>query len=184
MYDVWLCLDEKSEEEIKPWIGTSDIEPLIETSDIDDLNPDDYFRNPNYHFRIQGENGVVSVHAGKEFKWKLVVAPAQDPTRPQNARVGFVHVDKCENQSSYIQNFQMGMEIGENVFHLIVHFGRESYHLKLDPSDTVNKFYPIGVYPESHEPVRLAGLVDGETYFTFCIGQEWYVPIVIYRKQI
>ena len=152
MFDLWLCLDETARG-VRPWVGTLDMED----------------RHPNYHFRIQGNNGIVSVHTGKDFKWKLVVIPPADPRRLGDCKVGFAHEDEYSNMN-LIDNFMIGMEVGENAFHLIVDVHNQRRHLMLDETD---KTYPIVVHPKPHQPVRLAGFMDGEKYFTFSIGHQW-----------
>ena len=154
MFDLWLRLDETAEE-VRPWTGT-----LTLGSDG---------RDPNYHFRIEGNNGIVSVHTGEDFMWKLVVIPSADPSRLGDCTVGFVHKDNF-SRKNFIENFSIEMEVGENAFHLIVDVHNQRRHLKLDPE---NETYPIVVHPKQHQPVRLAGFVDGVKYFTFCVGNKW-----------
>ena len=156
MFDLWMRLD-KTAGEVRPWTGTPG------------LGIDDDGRDPNYHFRIQGNNGIVSVHTGEDFMWKLVVIPSVDPSRLGDCVVGFVHKDDF-NGKNFIDKFTIEMEVGENAFHLTVDVHGQRRHLMLDQT---NKTYPIVVYPKQHQPVRLAGFVDGVKYFTFCVGIKW-----------
>ena len=152
MIDLWLCVGESCGD-IRSWTGTLGLEK----------------RNSSYHFRIQGKNGIVSVYTGENFSWKLVVMPSKDPHRLQDCKVGFMRREICKEQD-VIDTFLIGMEVGENTFHLIVDVHDKLRHLQLDEH---NKDYPIVISPTEHAPVQLAGLVDGVKYFTFFVGNKW-----------
>ena len=155
MYDVWLRKDDKSE--------ANGVVPWRRTVAIDDE------RNPDYHFKIQGDNGIVSVRTGQDFRWKLVVIPSEDPKKPGDSAVGFFHENNFGNRG-YMDKFLIDCETGESTFQLVVEVHGHRCHLMLNDKDGN---YPIIVAPKEHKPIRRAGLVDGVTYYTFGIGQKW-----------
>ena len=162
MFDMWLRRDSKYE--------GNGIVPLCGTLDIDDE------RDPDYHFKIQGDNGIVSIRTGKKFEWKLVVIPSQDPKKPEGSFVGFVHDNDLEkirmnpNKKKYIEEFVLECETGEGTFHLVVELEGQRRHLKLNDKD---ERYPVTVNAKEYNPMCRAGLVDGQNYFIFEIGQKW-----------
>ncbi len=156
MFDVWLYLKEETGDFV-PWLGTEDPGELDE----------------RYHFRIKGTNGIVSVHAGNGFKWRLVA----DVLDPNKKKVGFVHTDRLQemrrDRPEVITEFLMNMEVGENLFHLVVQ--TDTGRHEAEPHQHQGELLPDRTQWRSStrtaEP--LAGLVKAETYITFGIDQKW-----------
>lgn len=74
MRDIWLYGNFAENNNMSLWSGSSEI----------------YERNPDYHFKIQGNYGMVSIRTGRDFKWKLAVISSRDSEKPF---VRFVHDD-------------------------------------------------------------------------------------------
>ncbi len=155
MHDVWLCVKEKetSQGDLKPWVGVQA---------LDD-------RNPTFHFKIQGSNGMVTIRSGMDFEWKLVVE--KSGLQAGNPRVGFV-LEKDVNKERHLDEFLMDMGLGEHAFHLISDNNYGRYHLKLNIDKKDN--YPMEL-EKNYQVTSLGELTVGKAFFTFGFGQKWYV---------
>ena len=148
MQEVWLHHGKITENNNTAlWSGSSEI----------------YENNQAYHFKIQGNCGMVSIRTGRDFKWKLVVIPSSGKPIAR-----FVHED-FPNHGVCIDEFLMDREVGEGAFHLVVDCQSKRLHLKMNQSEKEGPFVSV----EPHQPLRRAGLVDGDSNFTFCIGHKW-----------
>ena len=147
--DIWLHGKFTQKDDAALWSGSEEI----------------YEKNQNYHFKIQGNHGMVSIRTGRDFRWKLVVIP--NPSR-ETPLVCFVH-DDSPVQRVCTDEFLMDSEVGEGAFHLVVVYQGKRYYLKMNRSKKGDPFVSL----EPHEPLRRAGLVEGVVDFTFCIGQKW-----------
>ena len=148
MRDIWLYGNFAENNNMSLWSGSSEI----------------YERNPDYHFKIQGNYGMVSIRTGRDFKWKLAVISSRDSEKPF---VRFVH-DDFPTHGICTDEFLMDSQVGEGAFHLVAYYQSKRFHLKMEKKDP---FVSLG----EHEPLRRTGLVEGAVDFTFCIGQKWYV---------